>query len=327
MKKKKLNNNILLKPHLLLLLLSTLVIAMTSLFVGVAQAPFNAIITGSPEAWLTLTTSRIPRLLSLILAGSGLAICGVILQQVVQNRFAEPATTGGLDAAKLGVLIAVIHWPELGLQGKAGAALLFCLLTSTLFVLILRQIRIKNTILVPVIGLMYGGVLSAIADFYAYQHNLMQNMQAWLLGDFSKVIQGNYEILYFVVPIVLVTYLFAQRFTIIGMGESFASSLGLNYFTMIASALFIVSLCVAAIMVTVGSLPFVGLVIPNLVAMRYGDNIQQTLPISALYGALFLIVCDIFGRLIIFPFEIPIGLTSGCFGGLLFLFILRKSKR
>ena len=321
------NNNILLKSHLIFLVLITFAIAMTSLFVGVAQTSFSAIITGSPDAWFMMTTSRLPRLLSLILAGSGLAICGVILQQIVQNRFAEPATTGGLDAAKLGVLIAVIHWPELGLQAKAGAALFFCLLTSSIFVLILRQIRIKNTVLVPVIGLMYGGVLSAIADFYAYQHNLMQNMQAWLLGDFSKVIQGNYEILYFVVPIVFITYLFAQRFTIIGMGESFASSLGLNYFLMIAFALFIVSLCVATVMVTVGSLPFVGLVIPNLVAMRYGDNIQQTLPISALYGALFLIICDIFGRLIIFPFEIPIGLTSGCLGGLLFLFILKKSKR
>jgi iron complex transport system permease protein len=320
-------NNNLLKHHFLVLVLSTFAIAMASLFVGVAQTSFSAIITGSPDAWFMMTSSRLPRLLSLILAGSGLAICGVILQQVVQNRFAEPATTGGLDAAKLGVLIAVIHWPELGLQAKTAAALVFCLLTSSIFVMILRQVRIKNTVLVPVIGLMYGGVLSAIADFYAYQHNLMQNMQAWLLGDFSKIIQGNYEILYFVVPIVFMTYLFAQRFIIIGMGESFASSLGLNYFLMLAFALFIVSLCVATVMITVGSLPFVGLVIPNLVAMRYGDNIQQTLPITAIYGALFLIICDTFGRLIIFPFEIPIGLTSGCIGGLLFIFIFKKSKR
>lgn len=320
-------NEIFLRNHLFLLLLATLVISMVSLFVGVAKIPLYGVINGSSDVWFTLTTSRIPRLLSLVLAGSGLAICGVILQQIIQNRFAEPATTGGLDAAKLGILIAVIHWPELGLQGKAGAALFFCVLTSSVFVLILRQIRIKNTILVPVIGLMYGGVLSAIAEFYAYQHNLTQNMQAWLLGDFSKVIQGSYEVLYFVVPIIIITYLFAQRFIIIGMGEGFASSLGINYFVMIAFALFIVSLCVAAVMVTVGSLPFVGLVIPNLVAMRYGDNIKQTLPLSALFGALFLIVCDICGRVIIFPFEIPIGLTSGCLGGLLFLFILKKSKR
>ena len=152
-------------------------------------------------------------------------------------------------------------------------------------------------------------------------------MQAWLLGDFSKVIQGNYEVLYFILPIVIIAYVFAQRFSIIGMGESVATSLGLNYFVMMSIALFIVSLCVATIMVTVGSLPFVGLVIPNLVAIRYGDNIQKTLPLSALFGALFLIICDIIGRLIIYPFEIPIGLTSGCIGGLLFLLILKKVKQ
>ena len=319
--------NILLNPRLLLLALIILAVAITSLLVGVAKTPFSAIISGAPDAWFMMKSSRLPRLFGLILAGSGLAICGVILQQVVRNRFAEPATTGGLDAAKLGVLITVIHWPQLGLQVKAGAALLFCLLTSAVFVLVLRHIQIKNTVLVPVIGLMYGGVLSAAADFYAYQNNLMQNMQSWLLGDFSKIIQGNYEMLYFVVPIVFITYLFAQRFTIIGMGEDFSNNLGLNYFTMIALALFIVSLCVAAVMVTVGSLPFVGLVIPNLVAMRYGDNIQKTLPLNALYGALFLMICDIFGRLIIYPFEIPIGLTSSCLGGLLFLLILNSKKR
>ncbi|MFK3873323.1 ABC transporter permease [Pseudoalteromonas rhizosphaerae] len=315
------------KSQLLFLILITLIFAFSSLFLGVAEVPFQALINGSQDAWFTVLTSRIPRLFSLILAGAGLAVCGVILQQVVQNKFAEPATTGGLDAAKLGVLIAVIQWPEFGIQGKALSALLFCLLTSSVFVLFLRQIRIKSTILVPVLGLMYGSVLSAIANFYAYQNNLMQNMQAWLLGDFSKVIQGNYEVLYFILPIVIIAYVFAQRFSIIGMGESVATSLGLNYFAMMSIALFIVSLCVATIMVTVGSLPFVGLVIPNLIAIRYGDNIQKTLPLSALFGALFLIICDIIGRLIIYPFEIPIGLTSGCIGGLMFLLILKKVKQ
>ena len=294
--------NMTVKSQLLFLILITLIFAFSSLFLGVAEVPLQALTNGSQDAWFTVLTSRIPRLFSLILAGAGLAVCGVILQQVVQNKFAEPATTGGLDAAKLGVLIAVIQWPEFGIQGKALSALLFCLLTSSVFVLFLRQIRIKSTILVPVIGLMYGSVLSAIANFYAYQNNLMQNMQAWLLGDFSKVIQGNYEVLYFILPIVIIAYVFAQRFSIIGMGESVATSLGLNYFVMMSIALFIVSLCVATIMVTVGSLPFVGLVIPNLVAIRYGDNIQKTLPLSALFGALFLIICDIIGRLIIYPF-------------------------
>lgn len=311
----------------LLIIISTLLIALCSLFLGVSKLPITALFQGSEEAWFTLTTSRVPRLVALVLAGAGLAICGVILQQVVQNRFAEPATTGGLDAAKLGMLIAAIHFPNTGALGKSLAAFIFCLLCCGLFVLLLRRIKLKSSVLIPIIGLMYASVLSAIADFYAYQNNLMQNMQAWLLGDFSKIVQGNYETLFFILPIVVLTYFFAQRFIIIGMGESVAISLGLNYFSMVAVALVIISLCVAAIMITVGSLPFIGLVIPNLVAMYFGDNIKKTLPINALCGSTFLIICDIFSRSLIYPFEIPIGLTAGCLGGFLFLLILWRQKK
>ncbi|MGU9857385.1 ABC transporter permease [Pseudomonas sp. LF245] len=279
------------------------------------------------DAWLTLTASRLPRLAALVLTGVGLAVCGVILQHILRNKFVEPGTTGGLDAAKLGILVSLGVAPAASAGVRMLFALLCCFAASLVFLAIIRRLRFQNTLLVPVIGLMYGGVLSAIAEFYAYRHNILQSMQGWLLGDFSKVVQGNYEIIYLILPIVALAYLYAQRFTVMGMGEGMATSLGLNYAATAALGLLLVAVTVAATVITIGSIPFVGLVIPNLVALYYGENLSRTLPIVALGGAALLLACDILGRLLIFPFEVPIGLTAGIVGGGLFLALIVWRQR
>ncbi|MBP9955193.1 MAG: iron chelate uptake ABC transporter family permease subunit [Ottowia sp.] len=298
-----------------------------SLLVGAQQLAWSQVFTLSGDAWLTLTASRLPRLMALVLAGVGLSVCGVILQHIVRNKFVEPATSGGLDAAKLGILVALTWAPTAGTVGRMLFALAFCFAASLVFVAIVRRIRFKNTVLVPVIGLMYGGVLSAVAEFYAYRHNMLQNMQGWLLGDFSRIVQGNYEIIYLILPIVALTYLYAHRFTVLGMGEGMATSLGLNYPATVALGLMLVAVTVATTVITVGAIPFVGLVIPNLVALHYGDHLGRTLPVVALGGASLLLACDILGRLLIHPFEVPIGLTAGGAGGVLFLVLIFWKNR
>ena len=299
-----------------------LVLCGLSLTVGVSDVAWADLAHLSSDAWLTLTASRLPRLAALILTGVGLAVCGVILQQIVRNRFVEPATSGGLDAAKLGIMVALSVSPVTGTTSKMLMALLFAFVASLLFVGIVRRIRFQSVVLVPVLGLMYGSVLSAIAEFWAFRQHFLQNMQGWLLGDFSRIVQGNYEIIYLILPVVLVVYLFAQRFTVMGMGEGMANSLGLNYTATATLGLLLVAVTVSVTVITVGAIPFVGLVIPNLVALYYGENLRKTLPMVALWGAGLLLVCDILGRLLIYPFEVPIGLTAGSVGGVLFLFLL-----
>ena len=295
-----------------------------SLLVGAREIDLLSL---DSDAWLTLTASRLPRLAALVLTGVGLAVCGVILQHLLRNKFVEPGTTGGLDAAKLGILVSLGVAPAASASVRMLFAMLCCFAASLVFLAIIRRLRFQNTLLVPVIGLMYGGVLSAIAEFYAYRHNILQSMQGWLLGDFSKVVQGNYEIIYLILPIVALAYLYAQRFTVMGMGEGMASSLGLNYAATAALGLLLVAVTVAATVITIGSIPFVGLVIPNLVALYYGENLSRTLPIVALGGAALLLACDILGRLLIFPFEVPIGLTAGIVGGGLFLALIVWRQR
>ena len=296
-------------------------LCVTSLLVGARQLEWSG------DAWLTLTASRLPRLAALVLTGVGLSVCGVILQHLVRNKFVEPATSGGLDAAKLGILLSLALVPAASVPVRMLFALVICFAAGLVFVLLIRRIQFKSTALVPVIGLMYGGVLSAIAEFYAYRHNIMQSMQGWLLGDFSRVVQGSYEIIYLILPIVALTYLYAHRFTLVGMGEGMATSLGLNYPATVALGLLLVAVTVSATVISVGAIPFVGLVIPNLVALRYGDNLGRTLPIVALSGASLLLACDILGRVLIYPFEVPIGLTAGSVGGVLFLALIIWRQR
>jgi ABC-type enterochelin transport system, permease component len=295
--------------------------------VGSRPIAWQALLDGSQSVWLTLTASRIPRLVAIVLTGVGLSISGVILQHIVRNRFVEPATSGGLDAAKLGVLVSLTMLPSATVTNKVLFAVVFCLLANLLFIAIIRRIEFKNTVLIPVLGLMYGSVLSSVAEFYAYKNNILQSMQGWLLGDFSKVVQGHYELIYLIVPIVILAYAYAHRFTVLGMGQDMSASLGLNYAWTATLGLILVSITVATSVITIGAIPFVGLVIPNLVALKYGENLSRTLPMVALGGACLLLICDILGRLLLYPFEVPIGLTAGGVGGIIFLTLILKGVR
>ncbi|MFT3804430.1 MAG: iron chelate uptake ABC transporter family permease subunit [Burkholderiaceae bacterium] len=303
------------------------VLCSVSLAIGARQIAWSQLLSPSGDAWLTLTASRLPRLAALVLTGVGLSVCGVILQHIVRNRFVEPGTSGGLDAAKLGILVSLTLAPDSDVPTRMLFALAFCFAASLLYVVIIRRIEFGNTVLVPVVGLMYGSVLSAVAEFHAYRHGIVQSMQGWLLGDFSRVVQGRYEILYVIVPVVALAYLYAHRFTVLGMGEDMATSLGVGYAAVAALGLVLVAVTVSATVIAVGAIPFVGLVVPQLVALRRGDDLSRTLPIVAFGGACLLLACDIVGRLLIHPFEVPIGLTAGGVGGAMFLVLIIRGLR
>lgn len=303
-----------------------ILVACISVFIGVKDISITDIFHPDEEQKLILTVSRIPRTLSLILAGVGLSISGLILQQITQNKFVSPTTAGTLDAAKLGLLIAFLIIPQGGLFNRALTAFVFTFAASLAFLNITDRIRHRNIIFVPLVGLIFGNILNSVTSFFAYRNNIVQNVNAWLVGDFSSVLKGNYEVLFFSVPAVLITYLYANKFTVAGMGEAFSRNLGLNYRQIVNVGLFCVSVTVSVVIITVGAIPFLGLVVPNLISLMYGDNLRKTLPLTALFGAVFLLVCDIIGRLVMFPFEVPIGVVVGIVGGVLFLILLLRNR-
>lgn len=304
------------------------ILAFTSLFVGVSNISLVDVLTLSlsDTQWTVFWASRVPRMISLIIAGVGLSVAGLIMQQLTRNKFVSPTTAGTLDSARLGILVAMLLFPAAGSLTKVVLAFAFALAGTFVFMKILDKVKFKDVIFVPLVGLMFGSIVGSITTFFAYRYDLIQSIGAWLYGDFSNIIKGRYEMLYVSIPALIIAVIYANRFTIAGMGEDFSTNLGLKYKQVVNIGLVIVALLTSVIVLTAGMLPFLGLIIPNIVSIYRGDNLRNSLPYTAMLGATFILACDIVGRLIIYPYEIPIGLTVGVIGSGIFLYLLLRRR-
>ncbi|EAL5972547.1 ABC transporter permease [Campylobacter coli] len=309
-----------------ILLILLVVFGIISLFIGVIRINLDDIFSLSTTQLEIILLTRIPRLIAILLTGMSLSICGLIMQQLTQNKFVSPTTAGTMDCAKFGILISLIFFTGASFFTQTIIASVFALLGSFIFIQILRKIKLKDVIFVPLIGLMFGGIINAITTFFAYALNYIQNIQGWLQGSMANVMQGNYELLYISLPLFILAYFLAHKITIAGMGEDLALNLGVSYNTILFSGLIIVSIITSVVIVSIGVIPFLGLIIPNLIAIYRGDNLKKNLIYIALCGALFLLICDIISRLVIFPFEMPLSITTGVLGSLIFIFLLLKRK-
>ncbi|TFJ90228.1 ABC transporter permease [Lonepinella koalarum] len=306
------------------LFLLVILLSVLSLFIGVSTVNLTGLFALDGEQWEIFAISRVPRLVSILIAGSALSICGLVMQQLSRNRFVSPTTAGTMDSARLGILIAILLFPSASMLVKTGIAIAVSFLGTLLFMSILSRLKFKDSIFVPLVGIMFGNIISSITAFIAYKEDLLQNLAGWLQGDFSLVMAGRYEMLYFSLPALIIAYLFANRFSIVGMGEEFATNLGLNYQQVLYLGLAIVATVSSIIIVSVGVIPFLGLIVPNLVTLYLGDNLKKILSHTALLGAVFVLFCDILGRLVIFPYEISINAVVGVFGSAIFLILLFK---
>lgn len=309
-----------------ILLILLVAFGIISLFIGVIRINLDDIFSLSTTQLEIILLTRIPRLIAILLTGMSLSICGLIMQQLTQNKFVSPTTAGTMDCAKFGILISLIFFTGASFFTQTIIASVFALLGSFIFIQILRKIKLKDVIFVPLIGLMFGGIINAITTFFAYALNYIQNIQGWLQGSMANVMQGNYELLYISLPLFILAYFLAHKITIAGMGEDLALNLGVSYNTILFLGLIIVSIITSVVIVSIGVIPFLGLIIPNLVAIYRGDNLKKNLIYIALCGALFLLICDIISRLVIFPFEMPLSITTGVLGSLIFIFLLLKRK-
>jgi iron complex transport system permease protein len=300
--------------------------AFASLFIGVSDlTPLDLLHPDEAQARVLLV-SRVPRLAAVLLAGSAMAVAGLVMMHLTRNRFVSPSTAGTTEWAGLGIVVATVCWGGSSVPGKMSVAIGFALVGTWVFLRLLRRLVFSDMIVVPLVGIMLGGVVSAAATFLAYRFDLLQSMDAWTNGDFSGVLAGRYELLYAVAAATAVAYLFADRFSVAGMGEAFAINLGIAHDRVVRIGLVLVSVVTAVVVVTVGAIPFLGLVVPNLVTLAMGDNLRRVLPVTALAGAAFVLVCDVAGRVIRYPYEIPVGSVVGVVGGVLFIGLLLRAR-
>lgn len=314
--------------RLILALAGIVVLAAISLALGVYGFSIRDMVSGEADvhASMVLLVSRIPRTVAIILVGASTSITGMIMQMLARNRFVSPSTAGTVESASLGILIITLMYPGAAMGVKIGFASVVALLGTGLFLLILRQVPLRSPLVVPLIGMMLGGVISSITSFFAYRYDLLQSLSMWTNGDFSRVLRGRYELLWLSGALTVIAFFAADRFTVAGLGEAFTKNLGLNYGRVLAFGLSIVCVVTAVNVVTVGAIPFLGLIVPNVVSMMLGDNVRRTAPWVAVIGAGFLLACDIAGRALRYPYEIPISTVVGVVGSVIFLFMLLRSS-
>lgn len=303
-----------------------LVLSIVSVFIGVVDISPQSITHLSDNQMNVLLNSRFPRTLSIILAGAALSVAGLLMQQLTRNKFVSPTTAGTMDFAKLGVLVSMIFFTEVHILIKLAMSIVAAVLGTLAFMWIVKKIKYKDAIFIPLVGLMLGNIVSSIATFLALRFNVVQSLSNFFVGDFSMITKGRYEVLILIVPMVILVYIFAHHFTIVGMGESFSKNLGISYDKMMHLGVVIAAVVSATVVVTIGVLPFLGLIVPNIVAIYAGDHLERAVPYTALLGAIIVMIADIFSRLIIFPYEIPIGLTLGILGSIIFMLILLKRR-
>lgn len=297
-------------------------LSLASLFLGVLDLDAAEILSGNLEQIEILLISRLPRLLAILCTGIGMSVAGLIMQQLCMNKFVSPTTGATISSAQFGILLALLFMPSSTLWGRAIFAFLAAIAGTWIFVWFIQRIQFKDVVMVPLVGIMFGNVVSGVTNFLAYKYEMTQALSTWLVGHFSLVLRGRYELVYLIVPLVTLAFLFANHFNIVGMGKDFSKNLGVHYNLVLFMGLTIAALITASIVVVVGSISYIGLIVPNVVAMFKGDKIRGTLVDTALFGALFVLVCDMLGRMVIAPYELPIELIVGILGSLLFIGLL-----
>ena len=312
----------------ILYLLSLLLVALlfvASLSVGVANFHWADLLSGSlNDSSQVLMISRLPRTFAIVLVGASMAVAGMIMQILLKNRFVEPSMVGASQSAALGLLLMALFAPSAALLVKMSVAAAAALVGMLLFMALSRRLPPSAQLLVPLVGIIFGGVIESLTVFVAYQHEMMQMLDVWQAGDFSGILQGRYELLWLGGIVAACAYLIADQLTIAGMGETVSVNLGINRRAILWAGLLIVSLITSLVVVTVGGIPFIGLVVPNIVSRLMGDRLRAGLPAVALLGAGMVLFCDIVSRTVRYPFEIPVSTVFGVLGTVLFLYLLMR---
>ena len=306
----------------IILAIILLALSLISIFVGVIDIDIKDLLTNDNNALMIFVVSRLPRLLAIICTGMGMSVAGLIMQQLCMNKFVSPTTGATISSAQLGILLALLFIPNSTLWQRAGFAFVTAILGTWVFVWFIQKVQYKDVVMVPLVGIMFGNVIGGITNFLAYKYEMTQALSTWLVGHFSLVLKGRYEIVYMVVPLIILAFVFANHFNIVGMGKDFSKNLGVPYDIVLFGGLTIAAMITASVVVVVGSISYIGLIVPNIVAMFKGDKIRGTLIDTALFGAIFVLVCDMIGRIVIKPYELPIELIVGILGSIIFIGML-----
>ena len=276
------------------MMLSVLLVVLSgcSLFVGVIGISPGELLSGDLHLWEIFLVSRLPRLFAILCTGIGMSVAGLIMQQLCSNKFVSPTTGATISSAQFGILLALLFMPASTLWSRAIFAFAAAILGTWIFVWFIQRIQFKDVVMVPLVGIMFGNVIGGITNYLAYQYEMTQALSSWLVGHFSLVLKGRYEIVWLTVPLVVLAFLFANHFNIVGMGKDFSRNLGVPYNLVLFAGLTIAAMITASIVVVVGSISYIGLIVPNVVASNANlsfavDVVLMGMTATVIYGWIF----------------------------------------
>ena len=277
--------------------------------------------------------ARLPRVLSGALVGAAFATAGVVFQALLRNPLATPFTLGVSAGASLGAMLVIIFGVTLSagpfsavpLASFAGAAVA----TVVVYWLATPYRRAMSTSVLLLAGVTLNSFFSALIMFVQYMADFAQAYRAsrWLMGDLDV---GSFEPIVAAVPLVVIAFgLFAllpSALNVLSLGPDAAATRGVDVVRTQRLAFFSASLATSAAVSLAGPIGFIGIVVPHLVRLLVGSDHRIVLPASALFGAAFLVICDLGARTLLAPVEIPVGVITALIGGPFFLWLLvRKS--
>ncbi len=269
---------------------------------------------------------RLPRTIAAIVCGASLSVSGVLIQNVLVNRLASPSVIGVNAGAGLAVTVCT----ALGVYGGLFTSL-FAFLGAFLTVLIVSVASRKwgaSRGTVILIGVAINSLLGAISDCiitFVPEVGVMSN--DFKIGEFSSVtLQRVLPVSILVVLTIAVVFTLANELDVITLGEEHANSLGLNVSLLRMVFLLLAAMLAGCAVSLAGLLSFVGLIVPHAVRRIAGNQAHHVLGLSALYGGVFVCLCDTVAKSAFAPYEIPVGIIMALLGAPFFLFILIKGK-
>ena len=274
--------------------------------------------------------ARLPRALAAALVGGTLAAAGVVFQGLLRNPLATPYTLGVSAGASLGAMVAITFGSAWLVGGVATASLAGAFLAvAIVYALASGRHRGMSTTVLLLAGVTLNSFFSALILFVQYLSDFAQTFRAlrWLMGDLDV---AGYEPILFALPLVAIAFAafawLARPLNLLSIGAEAAGTRGVNVERAQRIAFFSASLATGAAVAVGGPIGFVGIIVPHLVRLVVGADHRLVLPASTLFGAAFLVACDVIARTAFAPIELPVGIITAIIGGPFFLWLLIKKR-
>ena len=290
-------------------------------------------ISSMPASYSTIIFSiRLPRIIASVLCGTGLSICGVVFQGMFRNPMADPYILGISSGAVLGAALAFVTGTQATLFNLGLVplyAFIGAIAATTLVYLIAQKSGrlVTNTLILS--GIAIGFLCSSfISLIIIASREQAQRIIFWTMGSMTG---SSWQTVLVMLPFIfigtIILLLNSRNLNILSTGDETAVSLGINAGLMKKLLLIVASMITAVSVCFCGTIGFVGLIVPHAVRFITGPDHRKLMPVSALSGAIFLLLCDTVARTLFAPTELPIGILTSLLGVPFFISLLIRSKR